>query len=605
MSDNKRSAIWEFFVEIEEGRRAKCVECNATLSRGGIGKVATNSSMINHLKKHSEAYRLYREKASEQKSSKSATDSSQPTIEDSFAGSLTWEHNSPKAKDVTKSVAEMIVLDHQPVSMVQDRGFVRLMAKLQPRYKLPCRKHFTTVVLPEMFEKCKKAIRNALPSDGGYMSFTTDIWSSPNNKAVISLTAHWFDEKGSIMQYAVLNASEFPGSHTGERIGIKMHEMLQNWDIGTAQVHLILRDNAANMQKGLNDAELPNVGCFIHTLQLAILDALECQKILKDALAKSRNIVTHFNHSPLACNKLSEIQENYGLPKRTLVQDVRTRWNSTFYMLERMQDQRAAITYFAGEVSTVKNLTEYEWNMTSRLLELLRPFEEITRIVSSEDSCISEVIPYVATLRLFLEKSNSEHKGVEPTKETLLKGLNTRFKHIFDENVYTFATVLDPRFKLNFIPENNRKSLIERIVADILDHNEDQPASKASAPEAQKQADSSSGFWKCFEEIGSNQPQSNDPAICIIKNEFEQYQSEKIIERKLSPYAWWSANKYKFPNVYKLAKRYLSAPASTVVSERLFSTEGLVYEQHRNRLLPENGEMLTCMKRNFKYLESI
>lgn len=61
-------------------------------------------------------------------------------------------------------------------------------------------------------------------------------------------------------------------------------------------------------------------------------------------------------------------------------------------------------------------------------------------------------------------------------------------------------------------------------------------------------------------------------------------------------------NRFKIPNIFKLVKRYLSAPASTVVSERLFSTEGLVYEEHRNRLLPENGEMLTCMKRNL-YLE--
>lgn len=437
------------------------------------------------------------------------------------------------------------------------------------------------------------------------MSFTTDIWSSPNNKAVISLTAHWFDEKASNMQHAILNASEFPGSHTGERIALKLHEMLHNWSITTTHVHLILRDNAANMLKGLDDAELPNVGCFIHTLQLVVLDGLECQKVIKDGISKSRNIVTHFNHSPLACNKLCEIQEKYDLPKRKLLQDVRTRWNSTFYMLERMHDQRSAVTYYAGEVSTIKNLTEYEWDITGHLLEVLRPFEEITRIVSSDESCISEAIPYVATLILFLEKPSSDHKGVEPTKETLKQSLNTRFKHIFGNTLFTFATVLDPRFKLCFIPESCRQTLIERIVTDIFDAMEDQHTSGNHQHESSssQQADSSSGFWKCFAEIGTSQQRTNDPTLCTINNELQQYLSDKNIERKQSPFVWWSDNKYKFPNVYKLAKRYLSAPASTVVSERLFSTEGLVYEDHRNRLLPENAEMLTCMKRNFKYLE--
>lgn len=405
------------------------------------------------------------------------------------------------------------------------------------------------------------------------------------------------------MQHAVLNSSEFPGSHTGERIAVKMHEMLTAWKIAASKVHCILRDNACNMLKGLNDAELPNVGCFIHTLQLVILDALDCQKVVKDVIAKSRNIVTHFNHSPLACNRLLEIQEKYELPQRKLLQDVRTRWNSTFYMLERMVDQRTSVTYYAGEVSAVKNLTEYEWNTIGRLLELLRPFEEITRIVSSEDSCISEVIPYVATLRLFLEKANSNHKDVEPTKQALLRSLNTRFSHIADENIFTFATVLDPRFKLNFIPENLRQMVTNQLVAEIIDNHEMSPPNERQ-PAPADPAENASGFWKCFEEIGANQPPTNNPASCVIKNELEQYISGKIIERKQNPYSWWTENRYKYPHAFKIGMRYLSAPASTVVSERLFSTEGLVYEQHRNRLLPENGEMLTCMKKNFKYLES-
>ncbi|XP_021705680.1 zinc finger BED domain-containing protein 4-like [Aedes aegypti] len=194
MAENKRSAIWEFFVEIDGGRRAKCVDCNAMISRGGTGKAATNSSMINHLKKHSASHRIHREKEAERKVSKSATESSQPTIQECFADSQMWDLNSSKAKEVTNSIAEMIILDHQPVSMVEDTGFLRLMAKLQPKFKVPSRKHFTSTVLPEMYERCKRTIKSALPQhddgDGGYISFTTDIWSSPNNKSMISLTAH-------------------------------------------------------------------------------------------------------------------------------------------------------------------------------------------------------------------------------------------------------------------------------------------------------------------------------------------------------------------------------------------------------------------------------
>lgn len=121
----------------------------------------------------------------------------------------------------------------------------------------------------------------------------------------------------------------------------------------------------------------------------------------------------------------------------------------------------------------------------------------------------------------------------------MLKSLNTRFKHIFDQNVFTFSTVLDPRFKLNYIPIDLRQTLVDRIVAEMVAHTEDHPSSSPSAEsEIPENAGASSGFWKCFEELGASQPRINNPSLCTIRNEFEQYLTEKIIERKQNPYAW-------------------------------------------------------------------
>ena len=86
MAETKRSPIWEYFNETDGGRRAKCVECNASLSRGGTGKIATNSSMINNLKQHANSYRMYQQKTGEHKAAKQSADSSQTTIQGSFLG---------------------------------------------------------------------------------------------------------------------------------------------------------------------------------------------------------------------------------------------------------------------------------------------------------------------------------------------------------------------------------------------------------------------------------------------------------------------------------------------------------------------------------------
>ena len=70
---------------------------------------------------------------------------------------------------------------------------------------------------------------------------------------------------------------------------------------------------------------------------------------MKDLLAICRSIVGHFEHSSVACYKLTQIQENMELPKHRLKQDVATRWNSTLYMLESILGQKMALAVYAAD----------------------------------------------------------------------------------------------------------------------------------------------------------------------------------------------------------------------------------------------------------------
>ena len=51
-----------------------------------------------------------------------------------------------------------------------------------------------------------------------------------------------------------------------------------------------------------------------------------------------------------------------------------------------------------------------------------------------------------------------------------------------------------------------------------------------------------------------------------------------------------------------MVKQYLCVPASSTSSERSFSIAGNIVTERRNRLLPENVEMLTFLKINFEYI---
>ena len=67
--------------------------------------------------------------------------------------------------------------------------------------------------------------------------------------------------------------------------------------------------------------------------------------------------------------------------------------------------------------------------------------------------------------------------------------------------------------------------------------------------------------------------------------------------------SWWNSNKKKYTHLARFARRYLSAPPSSVYSERLFSEAGNLYEQKRNRLLPKTGEKLLFLHHNLKKQE--
>lgn len=111
--------------------------------------------------------------------------------------------------------------------------------------------------------------------------------------------------------------------------------------------------------------------------------------------------------------------------------------------------------------------------LLEKTLNLLKPFEAITKEMSAKCSLVSEVIPMVATLNLYLakEREGSEFAGVGKMKETILQDLNNRFGSVTNNKNYYLATVLDPRFKLAFFNSNERKNQIKEQVISIMEMN--------------------------------------------------------------------------------------------------------------------------------------
>ena len=156
-----------------------------------------------------------------------------------------------------------------------------------------------------------------------------------------------------------MHCKEIEGSKTGFNICENKKETLKNWSYPIDRIHVFLLDNAFNMEAGICMLESSLAPCFIHTLHLINKDSLFSENKISVLIAKARQTVGHFNHSSRACEKLKDIQVFLGSSDSVqkallLMQDVETRWNSTYLMLKRLEKLKLSVQSYVANNNNFK-----------------------------------------------------------------------------------------------------------------------------------------------------------------------------------------------------------------------------------------------------------
>ena len=161
-------------------------------------------------------------------------------------------------------------------------------------------------------------------------------------------------------------------------------------------------------------------------------------------------IVGHFHRSSASQQLLSNIQAQLQVPEHQLSQECSTRWNSTFYMLERFLEQRCAITTVFPETTCTAELTISQWALVSQLVTLLHPFEEFSCEFERADASISLIIPGIRLLLKHVSKpvADEENPVIKTVRKGLESALETWFLGVETWDLHSMATLLDPKFKV-------------------------------------------------------------------------------------------------------------------------------------------------------------
>ena len=119
------SAVWQYFtVAFPTSKTATCNICKEAISRGGTSVANFNTSnLIKHLKtRHAKEHDEFTKVKGKKKD-----ELQQQTLETAFHRRDKFPKDSQKATKITDKILEFIVLDDQPLSVVENVGFRRVM----------------------------------------------------------------------------------------------------------------------------------------------------------------------------------------------------------------------------------------------------------------------------------------------------------------------------------------------------------------------------------------------------------------------------------------------------------------------------------------------
>ncbi|KAJ8043461.1 Zinc finger BED domain-containing protein 1 [Holothuria leucospilota] len=204
------------------------------------------------------------------------------------------------------------------------------------------------------------------------IALTTDCWTSRGMESFMTVTAHFLDEncnsKAFILETKPVQTSEENAAdrHTAEALSAQLLSVMDTWHI-KEKVTSVVHDNGSNVKKIGEAVGKCDVPCAAHTLQLRINSGLDVPAISKVLGAASR-LVGHFRKSNVATKALAIKQEQMGTTQHKLIQSCKTRWNSTYDMLRRLEEQRWPICavlsdaeYTSVSDARTFELTDRDW----------------------------------------------------------------------------------------------------------------------------------------------------------------------------------------------------------------------------------------------------
>jgi len=580
------SPVWKFFTRKEktienqsrEEQIVKYIHCN--VGECQLSGTNSTSTLERHLKaRHKDVYARLYEQAED--------------IE-------LWTNEEQKEKHIF--LLNWVVVDQQSFALVENQSFQKFISIIQPRYKLPSRHTLKEMILSK-FKTAREKIIDYLQLSSSKISFTIDMWTSISALGILAITIHFINENWQLKHF-ILDILYIPSSHNALSIKNAVLEIANQFKVANRLIG-ITSDNESKMiasirliKEDLESSVFQHYRCAAHILNLVVGAALEANTI-PNSIKKLRNFVSIIRNSSKQMDKLKEYFRIDNVDFKTPLPDITTRWNYTYFMIERALEIKSFLAHLTSNLSTLTENwpTESEWKILEDLLELLAPFAMITKVISASSyPTIGEVKWLFLGIKYHLE--NFENHTLQIQINAMKRVFNNYFEQ-FNKSLHIPA-FFDPRYKQIIYENMTREEIFQPIQSAMANYTSESITTSVSrnttfTMQRQLATLSTSETRNYFRNIFMSTHHSSQIQQPTA-NELDLYFNSHSPSDEIMPLDWWKIHATEYPVLARMAQDYLCIMSTSVPCEQVFSVAGKQITQTRNRMHPNTAQACLCLK---------
>ncbi|XP_065315273.1 uncharacterized protein LOC135924151 [Gordionus sp. m RMFG-2023] len=408
---------------------------------------------------------------------------------------------------VSQKLADKVIINFiidtvQPLSLVDNDSFIKMINTFSPRTKIFCRQTLMARIL-ESFKEMKESLILNL-SDVSYVCTTADCWTH-NRRAYLGVTAHWIDPKNLKRKSVALALKRIIGCQTYDILSNIIAEIHRSYKIQN-KVCKMITDNGSNFLKAFrifgednnnnNTSNIPDKNiedgeqeeddemefeiidvhdilgssikssmlpshhrCSCHNLNLiATVDAEEAllnedfKRVSRSTFSKCQALWNKQNKSSKTSDIFKKKLGRYLLTPNT------TRWNSVYNAMKLLalflDEKKMEMNYILDQMG-IQYFNVEEHTFIKEYTEVMQYVAASLKILEGQDNMsMGYYVPTLSILIIKLKRINNL-KFCQPLIESMLKSIEKRFPDLYDDD-NVIAAIVHPSFKygspVGFLP---------------------------------------------------------------------------------------------------------------------------------------------------------